>query len=207
MLSDRNGLKAFFLELAGARADVVAQEIALLEPLCSKADRCFFDLADARDVEKQDVLKAVSVATGDAPVEVRFASLADGAHDHDFYWSKITDDLGVELRTLLCARYAPVLTAEIGVATYDQMLNVFWATLGEPLWHAFEHNRWDDLGQRLCHTVRASVLATAVHELGFVAVGDEAHAAHLRPLLQLYSKTAVLGRRKSAPDTVVTIVA
>lgn len=207
MLSDRNGLKAFFLELAGERADAVSAEIALLEPLCRKADCCFYDLADVREIDKQSVLAAVGTATGDAPTEVQFASLADGAHDHDLYWGMIAGDLGVDIRTSLCAKYAPVLTAEIGTATYDRLLNTFWATLGEPLWHAFEDNRWDDLGQRLCHTVRASVLATVMHELGFVAIGDEENAAHLRPLLQLYPKTAVLGRRKSAPATVVTIVA
>lgn len=207
MLSDRHALKAFLLGISRSRAKLVRSEIDLLEPLCKKADNGFFDLMPANAMRKDDVRSAVGAAVGRAPDDVAFVSLADGAADRDAYWGQVEGDLGEELRSSVCGRFSGALSVRMGAAAYDRMQTVFWETLGEPLWHAFEVNRWDDIGQRLRLSVRAGLLATSVHFLGFVAVGDAENAERLRPLLRLFAKTAVLGRRKAEPETMIAIVA
>jgi hypothetical protein len=207
MLSDRHSLKAFLLGIAEARAPKVRAEIILLEPLCRKADSGFYDLAPAAALAKSDIRSAVGSAVGDAPADVSFVSLAEGSGDRDAYWSKVAGDLGEELRQSVCRRYSAALSSRMGAEGYEAMQAVFWQTLGEPLWHSFEENRWDDIGQQLRLSVRAGLLATAVHFLGFVAVGDEENAERLRPLLRLFAKTAVLGRRREQPQTMIAIVA
>lgn len=207
MLSDRHSLKAFFIGISGNRREAVRQEVGLLEPLCGKADSGFFDLAPASATAKADIRSAVGAAVGRAPRDVTFASLSDGARDRDAYWGKVEGDLGEELRSSVCGRYAARLAERMGDDGYERMQAVFWETLGEPLWHAFEENRWDDIGQRLRLSIRCGLLATSVHFLGFVATGDAENAERLRPLLRLFSKTAVLGRRKEQPQTMIAIVA
>lgn len=207
MLSDRHSLKAFLLGISGQRSGLVRKEIALLEPLCRKADNGFYDLVPATAVAKSDIRAAVGTAVGRVPEDVSFASLADGAHDRDAYWGQVEGDLGEDLRASICSRYAAALTKRMGGDGYERMQTVFWETLGKPLWHSFEENRWDDIGQRLRLSVRCGLLATSVHFLGFVATGDAENSERLRPLLRLFARTAVLGRRKAQPQTMIAIVA
>lgn len=211
MHTDKSSLAAYLAERVRAPGDAAA-DLALLDPFVRKAESGTFDLKPARLLRSDDAIDALSAATGAPIARASFVSLDEGGHPltgdaRTSYWDAFARGLAVDVKGLLRRRNLSDLQERLGSAEADQLAERIWQTVGEPLWHSFEGNRWEVTGHPLRLIIRANLLESLVQHCGYVMLGDEARLATLRPLMRLMASTMPLGERNDDPGNWVVITA
>jgi hypothetical protein len=211
MQTDKSSLVAYVAQRMRAHGDGAA-ELALLDPLVRKAETGMYDLEPAARLRSDDAIDALAAATGVPIARASFVSLRDGGHPlvgdaRTSFWDAYARGLTRNVKGVLWRRNMSDLHERLGQSAADELGERIWQTVGEPLWHSFEGNRWDETGQQLRLVVRANLLESLVQFCGYVMLGDETRLATLRPLIRLMASTMPVGERNDDPGNWVIITA
>ena len=210
MVSDKTTLFAFIAEHRVVRDGDISADLALLEPFFRKAEAGMFDLAPAGALRHDRTAATLSIATGVEIAKISFVSLEGGAKPlcgaaAEAFWEAHARELSADVKGYLWRRNMGVFEAVLGRDRQARLEKILWHTIGEPLWHSFEKNRWDEIGNQLRLVIRANVLETLLQFTGFLLLGDERRLATLRPLLVLMDSAMPVGERRDAVGTWTTI--
>lgn len=211
MHTDKSSLAAYVAERMRAPGDAAA-DLALLDPFVRKAESGMYDLKPAGLLRSDDAIDALSAAIGAPIARASFVSLDDGGHPlmgdaRASFWEAFARGLAADVKGLLWRRNMSDLQERLGRAETDQLAERIWLTVGEPLWHSFEGNRWEVTGHSLRLIIRANLLESLVQYCGYAMLGDETRLATLRPLMRLMVSTMPLGERNDDPGNWVIITA
>ena len=213
MFSDRSTLHGFLLENGKGPCDDVRADLGLLEPFFRKADSAMYDVAPAGTMHEENAASALSVATGARIDRVAFVSLRHGplplrGNAAMAFWDDHAKERSADLKSLLWRRHTGTLEAGLGAQSKVlEFHDLVWKSIGEPLWHSFEQNRWDSTGSSLRLIIRANLLEAIVHFAGFILLGDQDRLATLRPLMRLLTATVPIGASLYDESTWVCIAA
>jgi len=207
MFTDRSTMHRFLLENGKGPDASVRADLALLEPFFRKADSAMYDVAPASALHAKGAAAALSEATGAHIERVAFVSLMHGAlplrgEAAEAFWNDRARERSADLKSLLWRRNTGTL--EAGLGPQSKLLefhDLIWKSIGEPLWHSFEQNRWDATGSSLRLIVRANLLEAIAHFAGFILLGDEERLKTLRPLMRLLAATVPIGASRSDEST------
>lgn len=205
MQVDRRAL-AFFITNNACPQLLRLRSLAILEPFYRKAEAGYYDVA-CGDKDKRGIRAALSTALGEDVLGIAAVGIAEATCRGPEYLRRLRADIG---RTLACAigdKYEALLTRRLGKDGRERMERVFWESVGEPVWRAFEGdgNRWAALGVALLCTARAGLLAAASDLCGFASVGDVVNLSRLAPLVRALTGAVILGERANAPEVWIVI--
>ncbi|HTK04972.1 MAG TPA: hypothetical protein VL500_05275 [Candidatus Eisenbacteria bacterium] len=207
MFSDRSTMHRFLLENGAGPAENIRADLVLLEPFFRKADSAMYDVAIAGAVHPEGAASALSAATGALVERVIFLSLRHGPNPlrgeaAEAFWNDHARERSADLKSLLWRRHTGTLEAGLGAQSKVlEFHDLVWKSIGEPLWHSFEQNRWDSTGSSLRLIIRANLLEAIVHFAGFILLGEEERLATLRPLMRLLSATVPIGASRNDENT------
>ncbi|HSD12828.1 MAG TPA: hypothetical protein VLC10_04680 [Patescibacteria group bacterium] len=212
MLSDKRSLFDFLIDGRPGGGSDVRGHFAALEPFFRKAEAGEYDLVPADELRHDEAAEAISVASGADVSRIACVSLSHGASPligraRADFWEAHARDLSIDLKLALWRQHECILGTAISAERRQRLERVIWHAVGEPLWHSFEQNRWDETGTDLRLVIRANVLAAFLHYAGFVLLGNERRVESLLPLLRLMSRTLPLGERADEPGTWTCITA
>lgn len=201
MFSDRSTLRHFLLERGKGDPDRVRADLALLEPFFRKADAQMFDVVPSANLRTEQVAAALAEATGALIERIHFISLRDGpsplrGEAAAAFWESQAKELSADVKSLLWRRNVGAMEAGLGAQENVLAFHALvWKTIGEPLWHSFEQNRWEATGHKLRLIIRANLLEAVLQFSGFILLGAEDRLASLRPLMRLMAETMPVGAR------------
>jgi hypothetical protein len=207
MFSDRSTMHRFLLEHGKGSHDGVRADLALLEPFFRKADSAMYDVEPASALREDGAASALATATGARVEHVMFVSLRTApmplrGEAAVAFWDAHAKERSADLKSLLWRRNTGTLEAGLGGnAKVLEFHDLIWKSIGEPLWHSFEQNRWDSTGNALRLVVRANLLEAIMHFAGFILLGDEGRLATLRPLMRLLAATVPIGASRRDEST------
>lgn len=212
MLADRKTLFDLLIDGCPVVGRGIEGHLIALEPFFRKAEAAEYDLAPADQVDPGSVSEAIAIATGVGIGTVSFVSLSHGASPlvgeaRAAFWEAHSRGLTCDLKGALWRRHGVILGSALAEDRKARLERTLWQTLGEPLWHSFERNRWDETGNNLRLVLRANVLGGILDYAGFLMLGSERRIEALRPLLALMDRTLPLGERADRPGTWTCITA
>lgn len=213
MFSDRSTLHHFILERGKGERSRVRADLALLEPFFRKADAQMFDVAPSARVNAGDAAAAIAEATGALIEGVEFLSLFGGpsplrGEAAVAFWEAQVRELSADVKSLLWRRNVGEMESGFGgEKNVLEFHDLIWRTIGEPLWHSFEQNRWETTGHKLRLIVRANLLETVKQFAGFILLGEEDRLASLRPLMRLMTAVMPIGAKGGDERTWTCITA
>ncbi|HTM67734.1 MAG TPA: hypothetical protein VL426_00390 [Candidatus Binatia bacterium] len=201
MFSDRSTLHHFLLERGKGERGRVRADLALLEPFFRKADAAEYDVSHASRVEPQKAAEAIAEATGADIERVDFLSLRTGPSPLRgdaavAFWESQVRELSADVKSLLWRRNTGAMEEGFGgEKNVLEFHDLIWQTIGEPLWHSFEQNRWESTGHKLRLIVRANLLEAVKQFSAFMLLGAEERLVSLRPLMRLMAEAMPIGAR------------
>lgn len=212
MLSDKRSLFEFLIAGRPGGGRDVRGHFAALDPFFRKAEAGEYDLVPADDLKADEAAEAIAIASGAEVGRIACVSLSRGASPlvgaaRAAFWEAHARDLSLDLKAALWRRHDAALVNAIPADRRHHLERVIWHAVGEPLWHSFERNRWDETGIDLRLVIRANVLAAFLHYACFVFLGNEARVDAMLPLMRLMTRTLPLGERADAPGTWTCITA
>ncbi len=212
MLSDKRSLFDFLSNGRPGGGRHVRGHLDALEPFFRKAEAGEYDLVPADDALKQDAAEAIVIASGESVARIECVSLARGGLPltgpaRAAFWEAHARDLTVDLKRALWRRHEAAIGSVLPADRREHLERVIWRAIGEPLWHSFEENRWDDTGHELRLVIRANVLSAFLHYACFLLLGDEQRVEAMLPLMRLMSRSLPLGERADVPGTWTCITA
>lgn len=210
MFSDKAKLYRFIIEHRVVRDGDIRPDLALLEPFFRKAEAGMFDLAPAAEQRIDAAAASLSNATGADIASVSFLSLEDGAKPlrgeaAAAFWEAHARELSADVKGYLWRRNMGALETALGRELLFGLEHVLWRAIGEPLWHSFEKDRWNDTGNALRLVIRANLLETLLQFTGFLILGDERRLESLRPLVRLMATAMPIGERRDTPGAWTTV--
>ena len=201
MFSDRSTLHHFLLERCKGDRERVIADLAILEPFYRKADTQMYDVAPSAALSAQAAAEAIAEATGARIERIDFLSLRRGAFPLRgdaavAFWESQVRELSADVKSMLWRRNTGAMEAGFGgEKNVLEFHDLVWKTIGEPLWHSFEQNRWETTGHKLRLIVRANLLESVKQFTGFMLLGVEERLASLRPLMRLMATAMPIGAR------------
>jgi hypothetical protein len=187
------------------------ERLDALDRLRRQAAAGAFMPASLRDLDAAALLAALRAAGAGPAVALRAVSLSAHAapsvdHAGTAFWTSLLGGVSRDLAAAMAARFRERIEARLGLAGVKAVQDAVWASLGEPLWHAFEGNRWDGTGHAFLLAVRGGILAAIGAYACLLAAGDPS-ARQLEPLLASAASAVPVGELAERSGSWLVVVA
>lgn len=109
------------------------------------------------------------------------------------------------LKTSVFERFVIPLERAMGPEEYHVLSETFMRTLGEPIWHSFENEYWEEVGYDLMLGVRALVLMSVHAFIGHVVWGDGDLACALHPFVRILTSCIPYGTSADGSEALIIV--
>jgi hypothetical protein len=180
--------------------------LAPLEKLFQIAETGEYLLASAEEIDQENLIKAVSLATGRPVSKVALVSLKD-MNSFEFNLVDNFDAslmrIGNILKSNFRVRFESSFGVGFGTILMARLESNLMERIGDSLWSILFKGPVEDTSKFNCLMIN---LGTNIfYYLGFCILNDQQQIAKLRPLVELWSKCLILGFKQDEPETLLVI--